>query len=136
MESESALNKSQLKLLWFTMASAFCAIFESMHKYLTGCFISICHLRKSQAELKWFCQTIIMSQSSFQLFAKMPFIFSDLPSNCLKYLLLDRRKHFVFCNLIKTTHGRVFNVNFRQNFLSSHQINVPYRDVTQNLRNV
>ena len=47
---------------------------------------------------------------------------------------MERKKRFVFCNSIKTTRGHVFNVNFRQNFQSIHQIDVPYRTGTQNLR--
>ena len=40
----------------------------------------------------------------------------------------------VFWNLIKTTCGQVFNVNFGQDFQGSHQIDVPYRNGTRNLR--
>ena len=45
-----------------------------------------------------------------------------------------RRKRFVFWNLIKTTRGHAFNVNFGQNFQSSHQTDVLYRNDTRNLR--
>ena len=40
----------------------------------------------------------------------------------------------MFWNLIKTTHGHVFNINFGQDFQSSHQTDVPYRNGMQNLR--
>ena len=40
----------------------------------------------------------------------------------------------MFWNLIKTTRGHVFNVNFGQDFQSSHQTDVPYRNGTRNLR--
>ena len=40
----------------------------------------------------------------------------------------------MFWNLIKTTRGHVFYVNFGQDFQSSHQTDVPYRNGTQNLR--
>ena len=46
-------------------------------------------------------------------------------------------KEKVFCVLellIKTTRGHVFNINFRQNFQSSHQTDIPYRNGMQNLR--
>ena len=45
-----------------------------------------------------------------------------------------KEKAFVFGNLIKTTCGHVFNVNFGQNFQSSHQTDVPYRNDTRNLK--
>ena len=40
----------------------------------------------------------------------------------------------MFWNLIKTTRGHVFNVNFGQDFQSSHQTNVPYKNGMRNLR--
>ena len=40
----------------------------------------------------------------------------------------------MFWNSIKTTRGHVFNVNFGQNFQSSHQTDVPYRNGKRNLR--
>ena len=40
----------------------------------------------------------------------------------------------MFWNLIKTTRGNVFNVNFGQNFQSSHQTDVRYRNGKRNLR--
>ena len=40
----------------------------------------------------------------------------------------------MFWNLIKTTRGHVFNVNFGQDFQNSHQTDVPYRNGTRNLR--
>ena len=55
-------------------------------------------------------------------------------SYLLKMSLLERRKPFVFWNFIKTTHGHVFNADFRQNFQSSHQTNVSYRNGMRNLR--
>ena len=36
-------------------------------------------------------------------------------------------------NLIKTTRGHVFDVNFGQDFQSSHQTDVPYQNGMQNL---
>ena len=39
----------------------------------------------------------------------------------------------MFWNLIKTTRGYVFNVNFGQNFQSSHHTDLPYRIGTRNL---
>ena len=40
----------------------------------------------------------------------------------------------MFWNLVKTTRGHVFDVNFGQDIQSSHQADVPYRNGTQNLR--
>ena len=40
----------------------------------------------------------------------------------------------MFWNLVKTTRGHVFGVNFGQDIQSSHQADVPYRNGTQNLR--
>ena len=40
----------------------------------------------------------------------------------------------MFWNLIKTACGHVFNGNFRQDFQSSHQTDVPYRNGMRNLR--
>ena len=40
----------------------------------------------------------------------------------------------MFRNLMKTTCGHVFNVNFGQAFQSSHQTDIPYRNGMQNLR--
>ena len=38
----------------------------------------------------------------------------------------------MFWNLIKTIHGHVLNVNFEQDFQSSPQTDVPYRNGIQN----
>ena len=60
-----------------------------------------------------------------------------MPPICLKCLLMERRKRFVLWNLKKITRGQfghVFNIKFGQNFQSSHQTDVPYRNGTQNLR--
>ena len=40
----------------------------------------------------------------------------------------------MFWNLIKTTSGHVFNVNFGQHFQSSNQTNVPYKNGMRNIR--
>ena len=40
----------------------------------------------------------------------------------------------MFWNLIKTTRGHVFNVNFGKDFQSSHQTDVLYRNGKRNLR--
>ena len=40
----------------------------------------------------------------------------------------------MFWNLSKSTRGHVFNLNFGQDFQSSHQTDVPYRNGTRNLR--
>ena len=40
----------------------------------------------------------------------------------------------MFWNLIKITRGHMFNINFGQDFQSSHQTDVPYRNGPRNLR--
>ena len=60
--------------------------------------------------------------------------FHQFASYLLKMSFTGKEKAFCVLEFDKTPRGHVFNVNFGQNFQSSHQTDVPYRNDMQNLR--